>query len=90
LTSAARDALQSRSNKRSFWKCINDNFLTEAIEEAKRGDALLDLRLIYKKGQVRSKKMKGRFGCSDHKVMEFRMLREDNQTKRKMTTLYFR
>ena len=35
LISAGREALQSTSNQ-GFWECIDDNFLTETIEEAKR------------------------------------------------------
>lgn len=32
----------------SFMECIDDNFLAEAIEEAKRGDSLLEFQIRKK------------------------------------------
>jgi len=35
-------------------------------------------------------KVKGSLGCSDHKVVEFRLLRGGTRVKSKLTTLDFR
>ena len=64
--------------------------MTEVIEEAKRGHVLLNLILTNKEGLVRNRKVKGSLECSNHKIMEFRNLREGNQAERRITTLDFR
>ena len=56
----------------------------------KQKGALLDLILTSKEGLVRIVKVKGSLGCSDHEIMEFRILREGNQAKSRIITLDFR
>ncbi|GAB0202834.1 hypothetical protein GRJ2_002749000 [Grus japonensis] len=51
--------------------------------------AVLDLILINKEGLVGDVKLKGSIGCSDHKMMEFRILRAARRACSKLTTLAF-
>ena len=51
-----------------------------------RTGALLDLIPTNKEGLTGDAKVKGSLSCSDHEIVEFRVLR----TKIKITTLYFR
>ncbi|GAB0178004.1 hypothetical protein GRJ2_000265700 [Grus japonensis] len=55
----------------------------------KRG-AILDLVLTNEEGLVGDVKLKGSLGCSDHKMMEFKMLRAARRAHSKLTTLDFR
>ncbi|GAB0209752.1 hypothetical protein GRJ2_003440900 [Grus japonensis] len=51
---------------------------------------MLDLVLTNKEGLVGDVKLKGSLGCSDHEMVEFRMLRAARGTHCKLTTLDFR
>jgi len=59
---------------RRILQSINDNFLMQVVEEPTRKGALLDLVLTNKEGQVEAVKVGGRLGCSDHEMVEFRIL----------------
>ena len=59
-------------------------------EEPKRTDVLLDLILTRNEGLVGNVKFKDSLGCSDHEVVEFRILRAGRRVKSKLTTLDFR
>ncbi|GAB0209103.1 mitochondrial enolase superfamily member 1 [Grus japonensis] len=85
-----RDNTAGHKQSRRFLECIDDSFLTQVIEELVRGGALLDLILINNEGLVGDVKVKGSLGCSDHEMVEFRILREGSGTKSKLTTLDFR
>ena len=60
------------------------------IEEPTRRSALLVLMLTNKEGLVGDVKVEGSLGCSDHEVVEFRILRGGSRAKSKITTLDFR
>ncbi|KAK4832412.1 hypothetical protein QYF61_023091 [Mycteria americana] len=66
-----------RLDIRKFYllKFIDDNFLFQVIEKPMRRDGLLDLILTNKEGPVGNVKIKGNLGCSDHEMVEFRILR---------------
>jgi len=66
----ARHAQSSR-----FLQSIDDNFLMQVVEEPTRKGALLDLLIKNKEGLVEDVKAAGRLGCSDHEMVEFRILR---------------
>ena len=50
--------------------------------EAMRRGALLDLILTNKEGLVGDVKVKGSLGCSDHEMVEFRILRGGSRAKK--------
>jgi len=51
---------------------------------------LLDLVLTNKEGQVEDVKAGGSLGCSDHEMVEFRILRGGSRTISRIKTLDFR
>jgi len=51
---------------------------------------MLDLVLINTEGLVGNGKLKGSLGCSDHEMVEFRILRAVRRAHNKLTTLAFR
>jgi len=51
---------------------------------------MLDLVLINKEWLVANAKLKGSRGCSDHEMVEFRILRTARRAHSKLTTLDFR
>ncbi|GAB0203482.1 hypothetical protein GRJ2_002813800 [Grus japonensis] len=75
---------------RKFLECVDDNFLLQVIEEPTRRGAMLDLILTNKEGLVGDVKLKGSLGCSDHAMVEFRILRAARKAHSKLTTLDFR
>ncbi|GAB0208109.1 protein NYNRIN-like [Grus japonensis] len=62
----------------------------KVIEEPTRRGAMLDLVLINKEGLVGVAKVKGSLGCSDHEMVEFKILRAARRVHSKLTTLDFR
>lgn len=60
------------------------------IEKLKVRGVLLDLILCYKEGLAGNVKVKGCLGCSDHGIVEFRILRGKRKVGSKLTTLDFR
>ncbi|GAB0208651.1 hypothetical protein GRJ2_003330800 [Grus japonensis] len=75
---------------RKFLECTDDNFLLQVIEEPTRRGAMLDLVLANKEGLVGDVKLKGSLGCSDHEMVEFKILRAVRRAHSKLTTLDFR
>jgi len=57
-----------------FLQSVNDNLLMQVVEDRARRGALLDLVLKNKEELVENVKVGGRLGCSDHEIMEFRIL----------------
>ncbi|GAB0176047.1 nucleoside diphosphate kinase 6 [Grus japonensis] len=55
-----------------------------------RRGAMLDLVLTNKEGLVGNVKLKGSLGCSDHEMVEFKILRAARRAHSKLTTLDFR
>ncbi|GAB0203230.1 hypothetical protein GRJ2_002788600 [Grus japonensis] len=58
------------TQSRRFLQSIDDNFLTQLVEEPTRRGMLLDLVLTNKEGLVEDLKV----GGSDHEMVEFRIL----------------
>ncbi|GAB0207575.1 mitochondrial enolase superfamily member 1 [Grus japonensis] len=85
-----RDNTAERKQSRKFLECVDDNFLLQMIEEPTRRGAMLDLILTNKEGLVGDVKLKGSLGCSDHEMVEFRILRAARRAHSKLTTLDFR
>ncbi|GAB0206541.1 mitochondrial enolase superfamily member 1 [Grus japonensis] len=85
-----RDNAAERKQSRKFLECVDDNFLLQVIEESMRRGALLDLILTNKEGLVGDVKLKGSLGCSDHKMVDFRILRAARRARSKLTALGFR
>ena len=84
-----RDNAAERKQSRKFLECVNDNFLLQVTEEPTRRGAMLDLILTNKEGLVGDMKLKGSLGCSDHKMVEFRILSAVRRARSKLTTLDF-
>ncbi|GAB0209624.1 hypothetical protein GRJ2_003428100 [Grus japonensis] len=70
-----RDNAAGNNQSRKFLECVDDNFLLQVIEEPTRRGAMLDLVLTNKEGLVGDVKLKGSLGCSDHEMVECRILR---------------
>ncbi|GAB0176173.1 calcium-independent phospholipase A2-gamma [Grus japonensis] len=85
-----RDNAAEHKQSRKFLECVDDNFLLQVIEELMRRGAMLDLILTNKEGLVGDVKLKGSLGCSDHEMVEFRILRAARRVCSKLTTLDFR
>ncbi|GAB0204525.1 mitochondrial enolase superfamily member 1 [Grus japonensis] len=85
-----RDNAAERKQSRKFLECVDDNFLLQVTEKPTRRGATLDLILTNKEGLVGDITLKGSLGCSDHKMVEFRILRAARRVCSKLTTLDFR
>ncbi|KAK4814166.1 hypothetical protein QYF61_009984 [Mycteria americana] len=85
-----RDKTAGHKQSERFLECIDDNFFLQVIEEPTRRGAMLDLVLTNKEGLVGNMKLKGSFGCSDHEMVEFKILKVPRGVHSKLTTLDFR
>ncbi|GAB0207232.1 hypothetical protein GRJ2_003188800 [Grus japonensis] len=85
-----RDNTAERKQSRRFLECMDDNFLLQVIEEPTRRGAMLDLVLTNKEGLVGDVKLKGSLGCSDHEMVELKILRAARRASSKLLTLDFR
>jgi len=75
---------------RRFLQSIDDNFLMQTMEEPRRRGVLLDLVLTHKEGLVESVQVGGSLGCSDHEMVNFRILRGGSRAISRIKTLDFR
>ena len=75
---------------RRFLECTDENFFLQVREETTRRGALHELIFTNKEGLVGAVKVKGSRSCSDHEMVELRILRAGRRVKRKLTTLTFR
>ncbi|GAB0207498.1 mitochondrial enolase superfamily member 1 [Grus japonensis] len=78
------------AQSRRFLQSIDDNFLTQVVEEPTRRGVLLDLVLTNKEGLVGDVKVGGSLGCSDHETVEFRILHGRSRAMNRIMTLDFR
>ena len=78
------------SQSRRFLQSINDKFLMQVVEEPKRKGSLLDLILTNKDGLVEDVRVGGRLGCSDHEMVEFRILHGGSRAISSIKTLDLR
>ncbi|GAB0188331.1 hypothetical protein GRJ2_001298400 [Grus japonensis] len=85
-----RDSTAGHKQSRKFLECIRDNFLLQVIEEPTRRGAMLDLVLTNKEGLVGNVKLTGSLGCSDHEMVDFKILTAVRRTHNKLATLDFR
>jgi len=85
-----RDNTAGHRQARRFLECTDDHFLLQVIEEPMTRGAMLDLVLTNKEGLVGNVKVKGRLGCSDHKMVHFKILRAVRRAHSKLTNLDFR
>jgi len=74
-----------RKQSRRFFECIDSNFPIQVREPIRR-DALLGL-ILANEGVVGNVKAKGSLGCSDHEMVEIRILRAGRKVKSKLTIL---
>jgi len=75
---------------RRFLQSIDDNFLTWVVEQPMRRDVLLDLVLTNTEGLVEDVKAGGNLSCSDHEMVEFRILCGGSRAISRITALDFR
>ena len=61
----------------------------QVIEKPTRRGAMLDLVLTNKEGLVGNVKVKGSLGCSDHGMVEFKILRAVRRVRSKLAMLDF-
>jgi len=75
---------------RRFLQSIIDNFLVQVVEEPTRKVTLLDLVLTNKEGLEEDVNVAGRLGCSDHEMVEFRILCGGSRAISRIKTLDLR
>jgi len=85
-----RDNTAGHRQARSFLECIADNFLLQVIEEPMRRGVMLHLVLTNKEWLVGNVKVKGRLGCSNHEIVEFKIPRAERRVHSKLASLNFR
>jgi len=85
-----KDNTAGHKQSRRFLECIDSNFLLQVIEEPTRRGAMPDLVLTNKEELVGNVKLKSSLGCSDHEMVEFRILRAVRRVHSRLTTLDFR
>jgi len=84
------DHTAGHMQSRRFLQSIDDNFLMQVVEEPTRKGTLLDLALTNKKGLVEDVKVGGTHGCSNHEIVEFRILRGGSRAISRIKTLDLR
>jgi len=84
------DHTARHTQSRRLLQGIDDNFLMQVVEETVRRDMLLDLVLTNKEGLVEDVKVGGSLGCSDHGMVELRMLHGGSRAISRITALDFR
>ena len=82
-----RDNTAVHRQSRRFLECIDENFLLQVIEEPTRRGVMLDLVLTNDEGLVGSVKLKGNLGCSDHEMVEFKIVRAVRRVHSKLAGL---
>ncbi|PKU32103.1 dtw domain-containing protein 2 [Limosa lapponica baueri] len=85
-----KDNTAGHKKSMKFLECVDDNFLLQMVEEPMRRKAMLDLVITNKEGLVGNVKLKGSLGCSDHEIVEFKILRAARRVRSKLTTLDFK
>lgn len=71
-------------------QCIDGNFLTQVVKEPMRRSVLLDLVLTNKEGLIGDVKSGGSLDCSDHEMVEIRILKGGSRRISRTVTLDFR
>jgi len=81
------DHTARHKKSRRFLQSIGDNFLTQKVEKPTRRGVLLDLSLTNKEGLVENVKVGGSLGCTDHEMVEFRILHGGSRAVSSITAL---
>uniref|UniRef100_A0A8B9PPT3 Ig-like domain-containing protein n=1 Tax=Apteryx owenii TaxID=8824 RepID=A0A8B9PPT3_APTOW len=72
-----------------FLQSTDDHFLTQVVVEPTRRGVLLDLIVTKKEGVVEDVKVGGSLGCSDHEMVEFRILGGRGRARSPHSLRYF-
>ena len=72
-----------------FLECVDDNFF-QVIQEPERKGAMLNLVLTNKEGLMSNVKLEDSLDCSDHEMVEFKILRVLKRVHSKLATQNFR
>ena len=70
-----------------FLLCTDDTFLMQMVDEPTRRETLMDLILTNKECLVEVVKFESSIGCSNHEMVEFRILRAGRRVKGKPAVL---
>ena len=74
-----------------FVKCMNDNFLFQTVTEGTRGKSILDLVLVTEETMIENLRVGEPFGTSDHQIIRWDFLINEEINKMKNETLnYFK
>jgi len=68
-----------RKQFRKFLEHVEDNFLTQLVSEPTRESTLLDLLFVNREVLVGDVMDGGHLGHSNHKIIEFLVLRESKE-----------
>lgn len=74
---SARNTTQQRKQPGRFLECAEDKFLTQLVGEPARKGAPLGLLFANREGLAGGVVVGGHVGHSDHKMIEFSILREE-------------
>jgi len=85
-----KDHTASNTQSRRFREGIDDNILTQVVEEPTRGGVLLDFVLTNRDGLVEEVQVGGSLGCSNHEMVECRILRGGSRVTKRIKALDFR
>ncbi|GAB0204620.1 hypothetical protein GRJ2_002927600 [Grus japonensis] len=85
-----RDNTAGHKQSRRLLECVDDNFPLQVIQEPTRRGAMLDFVFTVRDGPVENVKLKGSLGCSDHEMVQFKILRAARRAHSKLTILDFR
>ncbi|TRZ05888.1 hypothetical protein HGM15179_021217 [Zosterops borbonicus] len=81
--------MAQHTQSRKFLQIIEDNFLMQVGEDPMRKGVLLDLVLPNQEGLIEDVKAEGSLGCSDHKMVELRILHGGSKALSRTRTLNF-
>ncbi|XP_063280190.1 uncharacterized protein LOC134564864 isoform X3 [Prinia subflava] len=84
-----RSNTAKHKQSRRFLESIDDNFLSQVVEDPTRNGVLLDLKLTNREGLIGDVKVGGSLGSSDHEIVEFSIRRRGSRAVIKITTLDF-
>jgi len=84
-----KDHTARHTHSRRFLQSIDDNFLTQVVEEPTKGGMPLDL-VLENKGLVEEVEVGGSLGCSDCESVKIRILHVGSREASRITTLDFR
>lgn len=85
-----RDNTAGHQKPKRFLKSTGYIFLFQVVQEPTRRGAMLNLVLTNKKGLVTAGGVKGNLGCTDHKMVGFKILRASKSVCSKFATPCFR